>query len=252
MLEYITNNIETVNPSKLLVLSPPKIGKTTIVSMLPNCMILDFERGSKFVKGVDKINIHTMYEKWLEKNDKKTMIVFLAEIAKFINKKYDYVCIDTTSSLQEIARKYATTMYKASSQGKSFTGKDVVSELPNGAGYDWLRRAFGGIYSLFEHTPNKCIILLGHVKIKSLNKDGKDIDITDLDLVGKSKQMVTSEMDAIGILFRDKENNTCISFKKNETDMTCGARPSHLKEAEFVILENADGEFISHWDRIFV
>ena len=52
--------ISTLNdPLCLTVYSPPKMGKTTLLSHLPNCLILDFELGSKYVDGM-KIEVESL------------------------------------------------------------------------------------------------------------------------------------------------------------------------------------------------
>jgi hypothetical protein len=38
-----------VNPKSMVVFSLPKAGKTTIVSALDNCLVIDLEEGSDFV-----------------------------------------------------------------------------------------------------------------------------------------------------------------------------------------------------------
>lgn len=50
--------------------------------------------------------------------------------------------------------------------------------------YDQLRRAFVDIYKWYQGTANKCLILLGHVKTSSINKEGKDLNARDLQLTG--------------------------------------------------------------------
>lgn len=48
-----------------------------------------------------------------------------------------------------------------------------------------------------------------------------------------------------------KGNQTILSFKTNE-EVTCGARPIHLRNEEIVISEiNEKGELITHWDKVF-
>jgi hypothetical protein len=40
---------DRVNPKTMVIFSQPKMGKTTVVSKLDNCLTLDLENGSHFV-----------------------------------------------------------------------------------------------------------------------------------------------------------------------------------------------------------
>jgi hypothetical protein len=72
----------------------------------------------------------------------------------------------------------------------------------------------------------------------------------NIDLTGKIKSLICANADAIGYLFR-KGNQAVLSFKSND-EVTCGARPEHLRNEEIVISEvNSKGEVECHWDKIF-
>jgi len=67
------------------------------------------------------------------------------------------------------------------------------------------------------------------------------------------KTIVAAGADAIGYLFRDKENNqNIISFKSHEQDLASGARPPHLRNQEFIISELKGNKIITYWDKIFI
>ncbi len=101
------------------------------------------------------------------------------------------------------------------------------------------------ITSCFERT-----IFLGHLKDKMLEKDGKEVSARDIDLTGKLRNIACANSDAIGYLYRDK-NQTILSFKTTQ-DTLCGARPEHLRNKEIVLLEYDEGKFIHHWDEIYI
>jgi hypothetical protein len=48
-----------------------------------------------------------------------------------------------------------------------------------------------------------------------------------------------------------KGNKTFLSFKSTD-EVTCGARPEHLRNEEILITEYKDGVVETHWDKIFV
>ena len=143
---------------------------------------------------------------------------------------------------------YALYLYKKSPIGKSYNGDNIL-HLPNGAGYQWLREAVNEVLSrIFECAPK--IILLGHIKVKSIEKNGKEVMASDLDLTGKIKSMVSADVDAIGILYRNGNQNI-LSFKTTD-EVICGARPSHLKNQEIILSEETEKGFITHWDKIYI
>jgi hypothetical protein len=122
--------------------------------------------------------------------------------------------------------------------------------MPEGAGYFWTRQAFTKVIEYIS-TWAPYVIFVGHVKDTQLEKAGGTFNALDLDLTGKLKRITTSNSDAIGYLYR-KGNKNILSFKTND-DVACGARPSHLSNAEIVISEiDENGEYLTHWDKVFI
>src|SRR5690606_3648064 len=127
----------------------------------------------------------------------------------------------------------ALKMYKETAIGKNFKEDDVL-KLPQGAGYYWVREAFFKILDMINPLTDH-LIILGHLKDKKLNDAGEMVDSATIDLTGKIKTMICAKADAIGYLFR-RDNQTIVSFKSND-EVTCGARPEHLKNKEIVVAE---------------
>lgn len=158
---------------------------------------------------------------------------------------YKYITIDNLTRLAELAKPLALRDFLESSQGKGFTGTDILTAA-HGAGYSFLWKA---IKKLIDLTSQVCenVILIGHVK-----NGAEDGDILkDLNMPGeKAKIELTSLSDAIGYVYRDEDSNLCVNF---ESDAICaGARPQHLANKNIIVSERTpDGEFISHWDRIY-
>jgi hypothetical protein len=48
-----------------------------------------------------------------------------------------------------------------------------------------------------------------------------------------------------------KGNKTILSFKTSE-EVTCGARPEHLRNEEIVITELTEGVLSTSWDKVFI
>ena len=73
----------------MVIYGPPKIGKTTALSQLKDCLIIDLEDGSDMVDAL-KVQVENLAE--------------LAEVGKAImkdNKPYKYIAIDTITKLEE-------------------------------------------------------------------------------------------------------------------------------------------------------
>ena len=182
------------SPKNMIIYGAPKIGKTTVLSQLDNCLIIDLEDGSDMVDAL-KVKATSLAE----------LQAIGGEIVKQ-GKPYKYIAIDTISKLEEWCELDGKRMYQATPQGKNFDSKNEglsVLSLPNGGGYLYLRQAYkkwiDKLNLLADH-----IILVGHLKDKMLEKKGKEVAVADLDLTGKIKQITCANADAIGYIYREK------------------------------------------------
>lgn len=240
---------------KLFIISHYKVGKTSNVMQLPDCLLIDLEGSSGYYDGM-AIDVKAECAK-----AGVGPVTMLFDIAKSIREKnkenegpvYQYIAIDTTSALEELSRKYATYLYKKTNMGKSFPGTDVVTELPKGAGYEWLRTAFNSLYKEFDGLAGVGLILLGHIKNSSITKDGKDLSARDVNLTGKLKTIVCADVDAVGFMYRNKETSeNVLSFKTSEQDLATGARPAHLSGKEFIISKKGENDTVeTYWEKVF-
>jgi hypothetical protein len=245
---------EVTDPQNLIIFSKPKVGKSTLLAELPNCLLLDLERGSDFLSAV-KLQANSV--------DDIKAIGKKIEEAKKANggvSPYKFIAVDTVTALEEMCVPYAEYLYSKSSMGQNWYLDDKVRggklkygnilNLPNGAGYPWLRDAFTKVLTYIK-TWAPHTIFLGHVKDVNLEKSGSEFSSLDLDLTGKLKRITCSKSDAIGYLYR-KGNQNILSFKTTD-DIGCGARPEHLKNKEIVVSEvDEDGKLTTHWNKIFI
>jgi len=225
-----------VNPKRIVIYSKPKTGKTTAFAGLENNLILDLENGTNYVDAL-KIPISCLQD-----------LLDAGKAIKAAGKPYKYVTVDTVTALEDMIMPLAVSLYQKTSMGKNFSG-DTVLSLPNGAGYLYLRQAFFQVLDFID-TLAPHIILSGHIKDKVVDDKGEMVMAANIDLTGKIKSLICANADAIGYLFR-KGNQAVLSFKSND-EVTCGARPEHLRNEEIVISEvNSKGEVECHWDKIF-
>ena len=229
-------SIERINPKRLIIYSKPKAGKTTAYSLLEDNLILDLENGSEYVEAL-KIKINSLQD-----------LLDAGKAIKEAGCPYKYVTVDTVTALEDMIMPLAIKLYKQTSMGKNYDGDNVLS-LANGAGYLYLRQAFFQVLDFID-TLAPHIILSGHIKDKQVDDKGEMVMAANIDLTGKIKSLICANADAIGYMFR-KGNQTILSFK-TVGEVTCGARPEHLRNEEIVISEmNDKGELVIHWDKVY-
>lgn len=241
----------SLNPSTMIIYSQPKMGKTTAVSQLEDCLIIDIENGSKFVDAM-KMNVID-----IAKKQKKLPIVILKKIINQIKKEneakdgyvYRRIALDTVSALEDIAIPLANSMYKATPMGRNWEGKSVLT-LPQGAGYYYLREALNSIINELSELC-ETLILLGHVKDKLIEVDGKEMNERGISLTGKTGPILCAQVDAIAYFYRD-ENEGRLNFKPSES-LLSGTRIKHLRNKDVLLSEYDEEKDIvtTNWDKIF-
>lgn len=228
---------ETQDPKRLIIFSKPKMGKSSALAQLPDCLCVDLEAGGYSYIDAMKVTVNSVKE--------------LKELCKAIidaGKPYKYIALDTISRLEDMAKPLALKLFQETPAGSQFTGDDVL-DAAHGAGYGALRKAVEMcIEMVAKCAPN--IILVCHSKDAAVGSS--DVTIRQINLLGKTGSVLASKSDAIGYLKRDENSNTILSFNTNDTAIECGARPAHLRNKEVVLGEmQPDGEIIYHWERIY-
>jgi hypothetical protein len=261
------------NPKRLIIFGKPKCGKTTAISQLEGCLILDFESGTEHVDAL-KMKVIGLKPPVTELPKQKEarlskQVYYLTEIGDMIIQyrkdhkgeyPYKYVAIDTITEMENFCIEDATLNYMNTAIGKGFN-KDTkgellpkdkqenVTSLPNGAGWLPLRTNFANWLNYIDTlAPN--IILIGHSKDKTINKLGKELTSLDLDLLGKLSSITAASSDAIGYISK-KDDEVMINFASK--DASCGARPKHLTGKEIILSEKQeDGSIKTFWESIYI
>ena len=222
------------NPKLLILFGKPKSGKSTLMAALDNNLIIDLENGYQALSAlvIQARNI----------ND-------FAEIANALREKikelghypYKYITIDNATRLEEMCMSYAIKLYKASPQGKNYTGTDIRT-LPNGSGYMWLRTAVRKVIDLFRDLSDT-LIIIAHVKDRQVTVDGQEMSEMTIDLTGKLGDILCGEADAIGYVYR-KKNETHVSFEGGENTIR-EARAEHLRGKNIVVATSDENNHIT-------
>ena len=239
------------NPKQIILFGNPKIGKTTALSQLDNCLVIDLESGSDFVDAM-KIDVLT-----IAREEGKKPVIILKDVINSIrsaNKEagknvYKFIAIDTVSALEDIVLPLANKLYRNTAQGKNWDGDDVTL-LGNGAGYRWTRLALKMVIAELEELCDT-LIILGHIKDKLVGTAGEEMNERGLDLTGKMSAILASMVDAVGYMYRE-DNETIVSFIATES-MVCGGRCPHLINKEVTLIKSDDDNNITvDWSKIFV
>jgi hypothetical protein len=240
-----------VNPKTIVLFSQPKTGKTTIVSALDDCLLIDLEEGSEFV---DALKIDVIKE---ARAQDKLPIVILKELINTIkdankangNYVYKYIALDTVTALEDIVLPLANKMYRDTNMGRNWDGSDVTT-LPNGAGYRYTRTALSMVLNELEEICDT-LIILGHTKDKDIETKGELITERSLDLTGKSSSILCAAVDTIGYVYRE-DNETIIDFKPSQ-NFIIGSRSKHLKDKKLVVAVSDEiGNIKIDWSQVFI
>ena len=194
----------TVNPSLLTVFGQSKVGKTTMLSELNNCLIIDTEKGTRYVDAL-KVQVNNSA-------DLKNTVRALKESGS----QYNYLALDTIDNVvswfeKDVARD---------------NNVDSFAKIPFGDGYNQVRtRVMNMITALMDCCDH--VIIIGHRKKTIIGNESVEVNVSSLDLSGKLKNYVMAKSDAIGFVYRDEEGHLKISFEASD-EIEAGTRLPHL------------------------
>ena len=258
------------NPRMQIIYSVPKAGKTTIISQLPDHLILELEPG-----GADYVTGRVQ-----EINKPSEFTDVLNTIKNSPEKICEYLIVDTITKLDEWSEIVGTYNYMNKSQGSKFnretdsTGNlkrdskgnsipilhtdkrfETVHEIGQGFGYKHSRDAmtewYDKLLELIILNKVSFIVLIAHVKDKLVeSKNGDSVETTDINLTGKVKSIFASRVDAIGHFYREG-NKGFISYN-NEYKVVCGGRCPHLDGSILVSEKQPDKSVKTFWENIYI
>ncbi len=214
-LKKVKRKAISENPKVMLLYGAPKVGKTTALSQLDDCLIIDTEQGANMLDG------------YIEQVDTRDDLINLLKKATE-GHEYTYVAIDTIDKIAEWAEEAVCREEQVS----------AIQDLAYGKGFGMVReRVLNTVKALKKIFPH--VIIIGHRKWARAVVDSKAIvEPESLDLTGKLKNMLMADCDAIGYVYRDDEKKKLmISFKANEA-LEAGSRSPHLRGKEMELKWN--------------
>lgn len=247
---------ENYNPSLMILFGKPKSGKSTLMAALDSNLIIDLENGYRALSVMD-IQVRSAEELFQVK------ALIEAKMQKEGAFPYRFITIDNATRLEEMSLPYAAHLYRSTAMGQGWgkikdskTGrfeidpKADVRLLPNGAGYLYLRQAIRKMIDMFKPLC-ETLILVAHVKDKQIKKDGEEMSEMSVDLAGKLGDIICGEADAIGYIYREK-NNTIVSFEGGDNTIR-EARPLHLRGKKIVVAtSDEDNNIKVDMSKIFI
>lgn len=239
-----------INPKITLIYGLPKVGKTTLLSLLENCLILDTEKGAETLE-VARIPINSISGPTMltEKGDvaftsadsvyNEIMKIGIEEFQRTQRKPkppYKFLAIDTLDKFEDYCETEATRKFMLTPIGKGMYEKGhfetSVLQIPQGGGYYYLRNE---MLEQIDRFAQICeyLILVSHVKEKNLNKAGIEVTVRDISLTGKLGSMVAAKADAIAYIYREMgKPGLMVSFETYEGSVM-GARIPRLAGRKF-------------------
>ena len=252
------------NPRLLVLFGKPKSGKSSLMASLDSNLIIDLEDG---YRSLDVMCVQARSAK------------DIFEIKNLVAQKnhengdkpfYRFITIDNATRLEEMSLPFAASLYRKTSMGQNWgfkkdelgmilkdaKGKSVpdpkadVRQLPNGAGYLYMRQALKEMIHMFQPLCNT-LILVCHVKDKQIKKNDEETTEMAVDLAGKLGDIICGEADAIGYVSR-QGNKTLLTFKGGDNTIR-GSRPLHLRERVFKVAESdTEGNLKVDMSQIFL
>ena len=196
----------SINPQLLLLYGAPKVGKTTMITKLDDCLVIDTEHGANMIEG---------YIESVSNRDE--LLNLLIELKESKDVKYKYIALDTIDKIAEWAEARVCEE----------EGVRSLADLAFGKGYGLMRDKVSKTIEAFSGVTEH-LIIVGHRKPAFAVTDGSPIVVPEsLDMTGKLKNIIMSRSDDIGYVFRD-EDKLKVSFQANEA-IEAGSRCEHLK-----------------------
>lgn len=252
------------NPRLMVIFGKPKSGKSSLMASLENNLIIDLEDGYRSLdvmcvqarSAIDIFNIKSAIEGKNKENGGKPF--------------YRFITIDNATRLEEMSLPFAAGLYRKTSMGamwgykkdsignilldkqgnKVVDPKADVRQLPNGAGYLYMRNALKEMINMFRPLCDT-LILVCHVKDKQIKKNDEETTEMMVDLAGKTGDIICGEADAIGYVSR-QGNKTLLTFKGGDS-INRGSRPLHLREKVFEVAASDDeGNLKVDMSKIFI
>ena len=197
---------ERRNPKLLTIFGQSKVGKTTALAALDDCLIIDTEEGADLIEAL-KVRVNNLKEF----ND---MLMAILDSEH----KYTYVALDTLDNV---------VFWLEAATCKEH-GVKQIGDIPFGGGYSEVRDK---VMLYINRLKQICthVIIVGHRKKTIIGTETVEVNTSSLDLSGKLKNFVMADSDAIGFVYRDDESGELMISFESSNELEAGSRCLHLR-----------------------
>ena len=220
------NNVPVVGipkEIKLLLEGPGKVGITTFGASFPKAILLEMERG-----GADHVGTCPVLHLWKGQDPLKGLRMAMEELRT--DTRFGTVVLDTIDEFADItARSICDKL-----------GIMGINEPPknkrDGVQWDMYSNDVTGILGALIALP-KNVVILGHTKPATYDREGKLKKQESLDIYGKASRIAYTRIDNIGRLRLNNvggKTETVLSFRAT-TESIRGSRHPALRDREIVI-----------------
>jgi hypothetical protein len=234
----------TVNyPRRLLMISEMKAGKSSIAAWLSRnrkALWIDYEEedAGDCLAG-HKVSVPGKVRELAEKGVKMKKLDFCfklwSDLALENPRRYDYVIHDKVDTLEDWAERWATALYKKSTIGGNFGG-DSVLELPDGAGYQYLRKRFLEVWNAAIAAAPVSVFMGTVRENRKTDKLGNTMTVEHIDLDGRCRKIAWGQADGPCRLYKNPaDGSRWLTFNSGTNNPHVGCRFGHLDGQEIEI-----------------
>jgi hypothetical protein len=201
----------------------------SILAQTASGLIIDTEQGHRKLSGIIA-----------EINNRDELIMLMEELRLPENvNRFRFGIVDTIDKIVDWIEAQVLLENNATN----------LSDIPYGGGFYMVRTRITN-FLLWLKATFQYSIIIGHLKRREIGGETEKIVKPDtLDLNGKLKNLIMADADAIGYVYRGKDQELRVSFKSNGDITEAGSRCIHLRNAD-VMLADADGTFVD-WSQIY-
>lgn len=204
-------------PRTMIIFGQSKVGKTTKLTELDDCLIIDTEQGARYIDALV-----------LEADSLQSFFDILKSVKETKKKDgknpYKVIAIDTLDKVVEWYEKKITLSYNQTNPEAPVSN---FGDIPWGGGHVMIRDKISNLLDAIKPLCDTLIIVAHRKKTIIGNESDLKVNANHLDYSGKLKNLLCAQTDAIGYVFRDKNKELCLSFATDD-DIDGGTRVPKL------------------------
>jgi hypothetical protein len=207
---------------KLVLEGKSKVGKTTFAASFPDALMIECEPG-----GAAHVGCH-VFDISVGKDPLKGLTLAIEELRT--DTKFRTVILDTVDAVAELT---AAAICRELEIGSI---QDAPKKKRDGIQWDMYSTRIVGYVGAILALP-KNVVILGHTKPATYDKDGVLKKEEGLDIYGKAARILYARVDNIGHLYSVNEGGvtkTMLSFRGG-MDCTRGSRHPLLRDKEIIV-----------------